>query len=228
MSDAEPSKCNVDPVAWARWHPAAEECHVGDAQSPIDVVRGVATDGEPASVVLDYRPVRANEILLGHTLRVELEPGCRMLLDGVEHELVEFHFHTPSEHTLDDQRFALEIHLVHRSAAGDVAVLGVLARTGTPHPELERVLRRRPDQPGAEEHLDRPLDPTALLPDEPTFYRYDGSLTTPPLSEGVRWIVLESPIETSPTQLHALADLFPDTARPRQPRNDRPLLRGTL
>ena len=161
----------------------------------------------------------------GHTIQVTSDALLSMWLDDERFELVQFHFHAPSEHTLAGRRFPLESHFVMSNGNGDLAVLGVLYDEGEHDPALDPILAALPDAPGDERHLeDLDLDVEALKPLPHRYFRYQGSLTTPPCSEGVQWIVVAEPEAMSKSQIEALASHLHHNNRPLQPRNGRDLV----
>lgn len=204
---------NVD--AWG------ETCATGDEQSPIDLVE--AQDADLPDPELDYRPATATVADTGHSVQVAFADGGTMALDGETYTLRQFHMHTPSEHHVDGSSYAAELHLVHENADGELAVLGVLVDEGEPDPLLGDVLEALPAGEAGPVELDEPVDVDELLPDDLTTYRYDGSLTTPPCTEGVSWLVLTTPVTWSAEQIDDLAGRHPDSHRPVQPHGDRTL-----
>jgi carbonic anhydrase len=155
-----------------------------------------------------------------------VQPGSEIMLGGKAYELKQFHFHTPSEHTLDGRPLPMEIHFVHQATDGGIAVIGVLVRNSyRPHPILRRLWRYLPAHPG--DHNDAGglrINPVALLPPHRNYVTYTGSLTTPPCSEGVHWIVMLTPLRTIRQEVDLFAHLIGDNARPVQPLNGRTVL----
>jgi carbonic anhydrase len=144
-------------------------------------------------------------------------------MGGRGYQLLQFHVHQPSEHLLNGHRYPLEIHFVHTAPDGTLGVVGVFAEPGDANPSLQTVL----DALGANGEADRPtLDPSGLLPEDRDYFRYEGSLTTPPCSETVDWAVLAEAITVSEAQIEAFARLHPGNARPVQPLNRRFLLQS--
>ena len=171
---------------------------------------------------VDYRPTTANVVNNGHTIQVNCDPGSSLNLDGVNFKLLQNHFHHPSEHLLSGRSFDLEAHFVHASADGTLAVLGVLVKPGAESAALAPVWSAMPHQPGnARGDVVQPAD---LLPADRSYFRYLGSLATPPCSQKVIWSVFRNPIEMSPDQVRQFASLFPMNARPVQRLNRRMLL----
>ena len=147
-----------------------------------------------------------------------------MELDGQQYDLLQFHFHVPSEHLVLDESFAMEMHFVHANEAGELAVVGVLFAAGHASEVLAPIWAHLPQQAGDEVQVDH-FDLTTILPSDHTAYRYAGSLTTPPCSEGVKWSVLQTPLDISVDQTTAFGDLFGGpTNRPVQPINIRDIL----
>ena len=143
-------------------------------------------------------------------------------LGGNVYELVQYHFHAPSEHTIEGAHSPLEVHFVHRSAAGELAVLGLLVEEGEHNVIMEPIIRALPGGPGETRHLeDLDLDMSELRPIPQHYYRYEGSLTTPPCSEGVHWVVMAEKREISPQQMAELVSHLHDNNRPVQPLGDR-------
>ena len=180
-------------------------------QSPIDipVSARVRQDG----LGLRYRASATTVRDDGYALRCDPLEGGYVELDGHAYDLVQFHLHSPSEHTFAGRASAMELHLVHVDDEGSITVVGVMLEEGEEHPALEALLTG-----------DRPtLDPTDLLPDDHAYVAYQGSRTTPPYSEGVSWRVLVHPIRLSAGQLDRFRTVHHGNARPVQPLGDRAL-----
>jgi carbonic anhydrase len=214
------------PAAWSRLSPGFAACGAGRAQSPIALAGGLgaALGGAAADTRaprLAYQPSRIEALHNGHTVEVRYDPGSTLTLDGQSFSLVQLHFHHPSEHTLDGRAFPLEMHLVHRAADGHLAVLSVLVAEGAENRALAPLWAALPAASGERSAPTATVNAAEILPPERALFRYSGSLTTPPCSEGVRWMVLRSPIEMSAAQLTAFAKLFPDNHRPVQALNGR-------
>ena len=152
-----------------------------------------------------------------------MPPGSSTTIAGKRYTLRQFHFHHPSEHTISGDHFPMELHFVHATDAGEVAVLAVLLAAGPANAAFGKIVEMMPRQPGRARHGTQ-IDPAALLPETRHFFRYVGSLTTPPCSEPVLWTVFSKPVTISEAQLGAFAGLFPSNARPLQPLNARHLL----
>lgn len=213
------------PEAWGRLSPEYAACGAGREQSPINLTRAIpAVTGNP---VVQWGETPLRVLNNGHTIQVDVTPGSSTILDGEVFQLLQFHFHHPSEHTVDGVHYPLEAHFVHRGATG-LAVLGVMFVEGPAHPTLGAIWDLMPPLPGSARDADASIAPVQLLPNDPTSWRYAGSLTTPPCSEVVSWVVFRQPVTASPQQLQAFAALFPNNARPVQPLNRRKLLLDVL
>lgn len=210
------------PGHWASLEAAFAACGTGKSQSPIDLMH--ATPSDIPNVSVHYEPSLIDIINNGHTIQVNADPGSLCVIGGTKYELLQFHFHHPGEHLLSGKAFDLECHLVHRSAASDLAVIGVLVKPGAANPALGPIWDAMPLHDGPEKDAGIAINPTSLLPAERGFFRYMGSLTTPPCSEGITWSVMRSVIEASPDQIRKFAALFANNARPAQVRNRRYLL----
>ena len=160
----------------------------------------------------------------GHTIQVNAEPGSACLIGGTRYELLQFHLHHPSEHLLGGKNFDLECHFVHRSSAGALAVSGVFFRPGATNAALKAFFDAMPAKQGPEVLAGGTVDVAAVLPKNRGYFRYMGSLTTPPCSEGLTWTVHNEPVEASVEQIKQFAVLFPSNARPVQKRNRRFLI----
>jgi carbonic anhydrase len=211
------------PAHWGTLQPDFKVCELGLEQTPIDLTGAIRSDS-PGKVEVDYRPLPLRVLNNGHTIQVNAEAGSACIIDGVRYELVQFHFHHPSEHLLSGKPFDLEAHFVHRSASGALAVLGTFVKPGEANAALQPIWEVMPQQEAPEKNFGGAIDAAALLPAERTYFRYMGSLTTPPCSEGLTWTVFRDPIEASPEQIRRFAGLFPNNARPVQGRNRRYLI----
>ena len=211
------------PAVWAELDSAFRACALGREQSPIDLAGGVRADLPP--VDFDYRPARVVVENTGRTIQATPDPGSGIVLDRARYVLQQFHFHHPGEHTVDGAEMCLEMHLVHRSERGAMAVVGVLFAEGAANAPLAPVWAAMPPEAGASS-ASVSLDLAALLPAGRETWRYSGSLTTPPCTEGVAWVVLTEPLTLSAAQIDAFAAVYPNNRRPVQPLGDRVLRRG--
>jgi carbonic anhydrase len=207
------------PQAWGVMKSDFALCSSGQRQSPIDIRDGIRVDLEP--IKFDYHPTAFRVIDNGHTVQVNLDPGNAISVMGRRFELVQFHFHRPSEERINGRQFAMVAHLVHKDLEGKLAVVAVLIDPGKAHPVVQQVWNNLPLEKNEEQRAGTLLDVAALLPDNRTYYTYMGSLTTPPCSEGVLWMVLKQPAEVSLDQIGIFARLYPMNARPTQPGSGR-------
>ena len=207
---------------WGELTPAFQVCQLGLEQSPIDLADAIAA--EPGGLDIAYQPMKLRIINNGHTIQVNAAPGSSCMIRGTRYQLQQFHFHHPSEHLLAGKPFDLECHFVHRSAAGDLAVIGVFIRPGETNRALEPIWSAMPRQEGPEHDAGTAIDPGTLLPAAHGYFRYMGSLTTPPCTQGIVWTLLQQSIEASPAQIRQFAALYAMNARPIQGRNRRFLL----
>jgi len=200
-------------------------CAKGSVQSPIDLTNADEVSMKP--IDFDYHAGAQAVFNNGHTVQIQCAANSSMVYDGERYTLGQFHFHHPSEHTIDGQYMAMEMHLVHKNPETDVlAVVAVMIQQGeVDNPCYAPIFDHLPLEVSDLAHADPlPFDPTILLPDDIShFYAYDGSLTTPPCSENVHWIVLGTPVQLSKRQIDAFARLYDHNNRPIQPRNQRPL-----
>jgi carbonic anhydrase len=162
----------------------------------------------------------------GHTIQIDYAPGSALTLDGRVYELKQFHFHAPSENKIAGKQYPLEGHLVHADKDGNLAVVAVMFREGSANPQLAKLWEKLPAKAGDKAELPAGLGVAQLLPKQRDYYRFHGSLTTPPCSEGVSWLVLKKPVTVSKSQVEQFSKVvgFANN-RPVQPVNARPVLR---
>jgi carbonic anhydrase len=207
------------PASWAQLNPEFAKCGNGTRQSPIDIRDGIKVELDP--VQFSYQPSAFRVIDNGHTVQVNVAPGNFIEVGGRRFELLQFHFHRPSEERVDGKQYDMVVHLVHKDADGHLAVVAVLLESGSAQPIVQSVWNNLPLEKGEEVAARINLDPGALLPRERGYFTYMGSLTTPPCSEGVLWMVMKQPVPISPEQIGIFARLYPMNARPVQPMGDR-------
>lgn len=212
------------PNEWAELDAANEACSAGTQQSPINIVNSIKATLPPLRV---HWSKRAETIVNnGHTIQVGLADGSRLVAPGGEYKLVQFHFHHPSEHQINGKTYPMEIHFVHANATGGLAVVGVLIETGRANAVFDKIVSTMPGVEGPPVKADAAINPNGLLPAKLTYYRYSGSLTTPPCSENVDWLLLTHPIQASADSVAAYAKLYSEDARPVQNSNRRFVLRS--
>lgn len=215
-------KGSTGPLAWSKLDRAWEACSSGKRQSPIDL-RDQTRVGLD-DLVFTYRPESWELTDNGHTIQANASSASSLVLDGRTYTLVQLHFHAPAEHLFHGHQAAMELHLVHRDDQGNLAVVGVLIEEGRSNHAFDPILGSLPEKPGDVVHTPGTLDPATLLPADRTADRYEGSLTTPPCTEGVLWNVLTTPIELSKAQIASFASRYPNSNRPVQKAEGRALL----
>lgn len=202
------------PDKWAELSPEFRQCAVGTRQSPIDIREGIRVDLE--KIQFEYRPSSFAVLDNGHTIQVNVAPGNALQVMGRRFELLQFHFHRPSEERINGRQYDMVAHLVHKDAEGRLAVVAVLLERGQDQALVQTIWNNLPLEKG--EALPAPglLDLNQLLPENRAYYTYMGSLTTPPCSEGVLWMVMRTPVQVSPNQIAIFSRLYPMNARPIQ------------
>ena len=192
----------------------------GTSQSPINILGAV--NASSTMVGFHYQETPLSILNNGHTIQVNYEPGSTITLGHDEYELLQFHFHTPSEHQVEGHAFPMEGHLVHKNHDGELAVVGVFIEEGHSNPFFESLIGHLPAHGGDENTVSSVhLNAKDLLPDNQTVYTYSGSLTTPPCSEGVNWNVMATPIQASHEEIQAFSEIMGANARPLQAVNAR-------
>jgi len=202
------------PEAWGKLRPEFSKCASGQRQSPIDIRGGIAVDLEP--IKFDYRSSAFSVIDNGHTVQVNVEPGNSITITGKRYELVQFHFHRPSEERINGRQYDMVAHLVHKDVDGKLAVVAVLLDRGSAQAVVQSVWNNLPLEKGDEVRAGARIDLAQLLPADKRYYTYMGSLTTPPCSEGVLWMVMKQPVPISVEQVAIFSRLYPMNARPIQ------------
>jgi carbonic anhydrase len=212
------------PQHWGSLDAAFSACSDGRNQSPINLTRMIK--GELTPIKFAYKPGGTEILHNGHTIQVNYAPGSSITVDGVAFELKQFHFHAPSENTIQGHSYPLEGHFVHADAKGNLAVIAVMYMVEKPLPELDKAWKHMPAIAGETRALPAAVSASALLPAERGYYRFTGSLTTPPCSEGVRWLVMNTYKEISAAQVDAFTRVMhhPNN-RPIQPLNARTVLK---
>lgn len=212
------------PAHWASLKPEFATCGSGKNQSPIDLTGFIEAELQP--IAFNYGTVATEVVNNGHTIQANYQPGSTITVDGHSFELKQFHFHSPSENTIDGESFPLEAHLVHADKDGNLAVVAVMFREGEANPALAKLWQAMPEKAGDKAGLGDGVSVNGILPASRDYYRFNGSLTTPPCTEGVEWLVLKSPMTVSAEQVHRFSHVMhhPNN-RPVQPVNARPVLK---
>ena len=203
------------PSKWGEHYP---ECN-GKEQSPINILTKNTTSVERA-LSIAYEADSKNIINNGHSVQVNFTQKGGITYQGKEYKLMQLHFHTPSENTIDNVVYPLEMHLVHSSAEGELLVIGVLFEEGGANAELQKILSSAPKKNGGNNKLTK-LNPRNLLPQSQAYYAFDGSLTTPPCSQKVQWVVLGEALSASKKQIDKMNKIMHDNSRDVQPLNGR-------
>lgn len=212
------------PSKWASLNKEYALCKKGNEQSPINIRTALTnTEAEPVQITVNYHPV--NEVVLKTGLfpKIELtEPGGYIEINEEKFNLKQFHFHSPSDHQLNGESYPIELHLVHENEEGQLAVIGLLIKEGEQNRLLSPILNNIHEEDKVSNMV---LTLAELFPENRTHYLYDGSLTTPPCTEGVQWIVFEESIEFSKEQIESITKEYSPTNRPIQPIQNRPVLK---
>src|SRR5688500_1276970 len=194
---------NNGPEEWAECIPACG----GQSQSPINIT-GAVSDTSLAPLNLNYENSAINIIHNGHTVQFQYAPGSTLTFEGNVYELKQFHFHTPSEHTLSSQSYPLEVHLVNQDAAGNSVAIGIVFEIGNENPFLEQFIDSLPEQKDEVHISATEVNVIDLFPSDKSYYHYGGSLTAPPCTEPLLWFVMKNPIELSAAQLEKFVFIF--------------------
>jgi len=210
---------DVGPDRWAQLSPDNKLCGMGTRQSPIDIRDGIAVDLE--RIAFDYRAGGLTVLDSGRAIQVEVEPGSGLSVMGRRYELQGLSFHRPSEMRINGRQYEMSVQLLHKDADGRVAIVSVLLERGSEQPLVQTLLNNLPLERGDPVRVPTPQDPSQLLPLDRGYYTFYGSLTTPPCSEGVLWMVLRQPVQLSSQQMAIFQRLYPMNARPVQPTNGR-------
>ncbi|MBT0728609.1 carbonic anhydrase [Rosenbergiella nectarea] len=211
---------NNSPENWGTLSSEYQMCKEGAYQSPIDIKGTI--DAKLPPLALHFRTHTTSIINNGHTLQLNVDDEDNFALDGINFKLKQFHFHAPSENTINGKSFPLEAHFVHSDAEGNLAVLAVMFEVGDKNPALQQIIDQAPVRKYETQPLDKSINITSLFPASTHYYRFSGSLTTPPCTEGVRWLVMKESVSLSAQQLESIKSLLGMTNnRPIQPLNGR-------
>ena len=207
----------MGPENWGKEFPT---CGKGKSQAPLNI-KG-PFEKVRFSVAPDYKQGQLKIVNNGHTIQVNVPVGSKIRIDGKAYDLLQFHFHRPSEEHIDGKPSAMVVHFVHKNLEGELAVLAVMLREGNENPGIKTLWTYAPPKEGAEVVPDGVMfNPANLLPREMDFFHYDGSLTTPPCTEKVKFFILKSQVNVSKEQVSEFP--FKMNARPIQAPNGRPI-----
>lgn len=198
------------PEHWGELGAENVMCGIGKSQSPVDISPNTTLDANLPPITMDYTMLVGDRIKNnGHTVQVDIRSGGLINVDGQEFVLKQFHFHTPSENTVQGKNFPLEAHFVHQNEAGELAVVAMMFVPGNPDRTLSELWKNMPTKAGDSQRLSSgALKTIEAEMKVDNYYRFNGSLTTPPCSEGVRWIVLKHPMTVSQEQVTALQEVL--------------------
>lgn len=208
------------PERWGDLKPEFSACKAGHGQSPIDITGAVKAD--LPGIEAHYGDTTLRVINNGHAIQADYDKGSYAVIGGKRYDLLQFHFHGPSENTVEGKAFPLEGHLVHKSEDGKLAVIGVLYKEGKENKTIGAVWKNVPQEQGTEKAAkDEKINAQGIMPEAMAYYHFDGSLTTPPCTEGVSWNVLKTPVEISAKQIEEFRKYYKNSARPVQPLHGR-------
>ncbi|MDH5777608.1 MAG: carbonic anhydrase family protein [Gammaproteobacteria bacterium] len=203
-----------NPADWADLSPDFHLCKGGTRQSPIDITKTKKTP--LGSIIFNYKKGPKEIVNNGHTIQVNMHKGNYITVSGKRYDLLQFHFHSPSEHTVDGKPADLVAHFVHKARDGELGVVAVLFKDCQENNTVSELWRKMPDKVGKKNKLSRKIKVLNMFPKNRGYYNYSGSLTTPPCSEGVNWMVLKNTVPVSDAQIKSFVDIFPKSVRPIQ------------
>lgn len=208
------------PKNWGKIKSDYKACRLGKFQSPVDLKETIGADLPYLDI--SYKSVPLTLLNNGHTVQVNYPRGSGMLVDGTAYQLLQFHFHTPSEHTINGKSYDMELHFVHKTKDGKLGVLGVMITEGKHNTAAQAIWDHLPmSKADPKTYNNVTINGSSLIPQKLSYFRLMGSLTTPPCSEGVNWHVMANPIEFSTRQIEKFKHAFSMNARPIQPTNSR-------
>jgi len=208
------------PEHWSELEKEFSSCKLSKEQSPINIEVAKTHKNKLVPIDFNYAAGAAEIVNNGHTIQINLPAGSSVKIGPDEYQLLQFHFHTPSEEKIDGKNYPLVAHFVHKNDAGQLAVIAVLMNEGKENAALKSVFSSLPAKEGEKTPIAM-LNPAEVMPEAKGYYAFMGSLTTPPCSDGVRWQVLKQPVEVSAQQITAFHALYKMNARPVQPLNGR-------
>ena len=212
------------PQNWGKLKPEFNVCAIGKRQSPINIEEPATLQGPAEPLQFNYTASSGTVVNNGHTIQVDLYGDNTLTVRGSVYKLVQFHFHTPSEEQVNYRNYAMVAHLVHKNNEGQLAVVAVLLDPGVANALINKVWTYMPLDTSDRVRIPGDIiDMNELLPKDQRYYQFIGSLTTPPCTEGVLWMVMKQPTQISREQLRMFQQLYPSNARPIQPVNSRPV-----
>lgn len=215
---------NEGPEHWAELSKEYEMCGKGKNQSPINITGLIEAELSPIS--FSYQGSALDVVNNGHTIKASYDAGSTITVDGHTYKLLQVHWHTPSENHIEGKSFPMEAHFVHADNDGNLAVIGVMYTKGAENAAIAPVWNNMPAKAGGTSKAAATISAMDMMPKSKDYYRFNGSLTTPPCSEGVRWMVMKQPVTASAAQIEKFHSTFHgDTNRPIQAVNARPVLK---
>jgi carbonic anhydrase len=211
-----------NPAQWAQLNPDYETCANGVTQSPINITK--AEKADLPGLEFQYQESAPSIVNNGHTIQINLASGNFLTVGSQKLELLQFHFHTPSEEQINGKRSEMVAHFVHKSAEGQLGVVALLIKSGSRNKAFTSIFQHLPRKGETITVENLKLDLNAMLPNNKNYYTFTGSLTTPPCTENVQWIVLKQAISLSPKQIKAFKNQYAFNARPVQAIHDRKIL----
>ena len=218
-------KGEVGPSHWSQLNEKFSMCSKGNMQSPINII--ASEDKNLDALGFDYNTKSSNVINNGHTVQVNIQAGSTVSIDNMKYELKQFHFHTPSENNINGKEYPLEAHFVHATKEGKLAVVAVMFEYGEENPIINKIWSKFPLELNHKESLQLSQDDiNAILPNDKEYYKFIGSLTTPPCSENVKWNVFKKSVTISKEQVEKFFDIYEHTNnRPIQKTNNRVIIK---
>lgn len=207
------------PANWAKMRADYAICGAGKRQSPIDIREGIRVNLE--AIKFDYTPTQFRILDTGQALRVSVGSGLGLRVMGKRFELSHLEFRRPAEERVNGRSYDMSVHLVHRSDDGQTAVVAVLMEKGVEHPLIQTLWDNLPLERDVEVAPEAAIDLNALLPENRAYWTFMGSLTTPPCTEGVLWMVMKQPVQVAADQVAIFSRVYRANARPVQPANGR-------
>ncbi|PEA31741.1 carbonic anhydrase [Bacillus toyonensis] len=219
-------KGTTGPEHWGELKSEYKMCLNGQEQSPIDIkTEQIKSTVDNNPLQINYQPISFSIKNNGHSIEGKANSSDDYLtLGGNRYTLKQFHFHTPSEHQFEGKHADMELHLVHQNDQGQLAVVGIMIKEGQKNEGFAAMWQNLPHRKNIKADVQHTIDIKQILPSDHSSFRYMGSLTTPPCTENVQWIVMKQTIEMSKKQIKVFHKLFPTNNRPVQPINGRAVL----
>lgn len=213
------------PAKWGKLGKENAICGTGTLQSPIDIPDANVRKGDIPPLLFNYKPAPIRIVDTGTTIQVNYPPGSFLTVSGKRFELVSIDFHKPSESKVSGKGHDMSAHLVHKDEGGKQAIIAVFLDQGNENEIIKALWKNLPVTKGKEVVVEgTQINALGLLPKNKDYYQYEGSLTTPPCTENVTWIVLKTPATLSGDSIARFGRIYTNNVRPIQPRNDRDIV----